>query len=165
MLARTLGLKTEPISSGVEDPGVVVGALDTGVQSEGFARQLSCSQWAWIGQGAEWLALHITFFFPFLEVSERVDICWFLNPFQNLYFCQEIYIIVLLQGFNHPVHKNFGEAFVNLEPGGVKAQAQRCPVGDVVPVEVVPDHPGELILVVNVGTGRHEVTARKSFIK
>ena len=71
---------------------------------------------------------------------------------------QKVDIIVFLQQFTHEVSQDPGEAFVDLEPGGVKAEAERGPVGLVVSVEVVSQHPGKLGLVVDIGAGGHQVT-------
>ena len=50
-------LEAEPVAGGVQDPGVVVGALHAGVQPQRLPGQLPRGQWAGVRQGAEWLAL------------------------------------------------------------------------------------------------------------
>ena len=46
----------------------------------------------------------------------------------HLVLCEEVDIIVLLQGFCHPVDEDLGEPLVGLQPRCVKAQAQRCSI-------------------------------------
>ena len=50
-------LEAEPVAGGVEDPGVIVGALHAGVQSQCLPGQLPCGQRARVGKRAEWLTL------------------------------------------------------------------------------------------------------------
>ena len=66
---------------------------------------------------------------------------------------------MLLQDLLDPVGQHLGEALVHVEPGRVEAEAERGSVGLVVPVKVVPQQPGELLLLVDVGAGGHQVAA------
>ena len=50
-------LEAEPVSCGVQDPGVVVGALHAGVQAQRLPGQLPRGQGAGVGQRAEGLTL------------------------------------------------------------------------------------------------------------
>ena len=83
------------------------------------------------------------------------------------YLClsEKVDIIVFLQQFTDEVRQDPSEAFVDLQPGGVKAEAERGPVGLVVTVEVVSQHPSELGLVVDIGAGGDQVTPRQSLVK
>lgn len=42
-------LKAESVSCRIEQPGIVIGTLHTGVQSEGLSWQFSSGQWTRIG--------------------------------------------------------------------------------------------------------------------
>lgn len=42
----------------------------------------------------------------------------------HLVFCEEVNIIVLFQGFCHPVNEDLREPLVRLQPGRVEAQAE-----------------------------------------
>ncbi len=46
-------LEREPVAGGVQDPGVVVGALHAGVQADRLPGQLAGVERAGVGQGAE----------------------------------------------------------------------------------------------------------------
>ena len=46
---HTSDLEAESVASGVEDPGVVVGAFHARVQPQGLAWQLAGAQWAGVG--------------------------------------------------------------------------------------------------------------------
>lgn len=74
----------ESIPSGVQDPGVVVGALHTSEETDGLSRQLPGRQRTCVGQRTVGLSLDVTFLFPFLEVSQRGQFCWILHPLDNL---------------------------------------------------------------------------------
>ena len=65
----------------------------------------------------------------------------------------------------HPLVQNIQETFVDLQPAGVEGQAERGLVGGVVPVKVVLQHSSELVLVVDVGAGGHQVTASQVLVK
>ena len=76
--------EAEAVSSGVEDPGVVVGTLHAGVKTMGEARQLSGAEWAGVGQGTVGLALHVALLLPLCEVSQGGQLCRVLHPLDNL---------------------------------------------------------------------------------
>ena len=65
----------------------------------------------------------------------------------------------------HPLVQNIQETFVNLQPAGVEGEAERGPVGGVVSVKVVLEQPPELVLVVDVGAGGHQVTPSQVLVK
>ena len=73
-----------------------------------------------------------------------------IKEITNLQSIEEIHIIVLCQRVLDPFSKNLGEALVDLEPGGVKAEAERSSVGLVVTVKVVSEQSGKLTLLVDV---------------
>ena len=76
--------EAEAVSSGVEDPGVVVGTLHAGVKTMGEARQLSGAEWAGVGQGTVGLALHVALVLPLGEVPEGGHLCGVLHPLDDL---------------------------------------------------------------------------------
>ena len=80
----TNNLETEPVSCGVQDPGVVVGALHARVESKSFSRKLSGVEGARVGEGAIGLPLDITFVLPFREITKSCQLCWILHPLDNL---------------------------------------------------------------------------------
>ena len=74
-------------------------------------------------------------------------------------------VVVLGQSLADPVADDLGEAGVGLKPGGIKAQAEGRAVGAVVPLEVVLKEGLELLVGVDVGTGRDEGAAGEGFIE
>ena len=50
-------LETETVSCGVQDPGVIIGTLDAGVEPQRFPRQFSGCEGAGVGKGTEGLSL------------------------------------------------------------------------------------------------------------
>ena len=77
-------LEAEPIAGGVEDPGVVVGALHAGVQPQGLSRQLAGAQRARVGQGAVGLALDVALVLPLAEIPQCSKLSWVLHPLDHL---------------------------------------------------------------------------------
>ena len=97
-------LKAEPVAGGVQDPGVIVGALHAGVQPQRLPGQLPRGQWAGVGQGAEWLALKsrglmtvnstalvagetyldIAFLLPLGKVTKSIQISRLCHPLNSL---------------------------------------------------------------------------------
>ena len=65
----------------------------------------------------------------------------------------------------HPLVKNVQETFVDLQPAGIEGQTEGGPVGGVVPVKVVLQHPSELVLVVDIGAGGDQVTPSQVLVK
>ena len=63
-------LEGEAVARGIQDPGVVVGALHAGVQPQGLPGQLPRVERAGVGQGAVRLALHVALLLPLREVSQ-----------------------------------------------------------------------------------------------
>jgi hypothetical protein len=80
----TKNLETEPVSCGVQDPWVVVGALHACVEAKSFSRKLSGVEGARIGEGAIGLPLDITFVLPFGEITKSSQLCGILHPLDNL---------------------------------------------------------------------------------
>jgi hypothetical protein len=81
---KKLFLEGESISSGVKNPGVVVGALHASVESQCFARQLPGVQGARVGQGAVGLALVVALLLPLGEVTETRQFSRVLHPLNDL---------------------------------------------------------------------------------
>ena len=79
-----LFLEAESVSSGGQEPGVVVWALHACVESEGLAGQLAGVERARVGQGTESLALDITLLLPLGVVAEGVDVHRVLHPLDHL---------------------------------------------------------------------------------
>ena len=65
----------------------------------------------------------------------------------------------------HPLVQNIQETFVDLQPAGIEGQAEGGPVGGVVPVKVMLQHSSELVLVVDIGAGGHQVTSSQVLVK
>ena len=74
-------------------------------------------------------------------------------------------VVVFAQNFGHPVADGPRESGVGLEPGGVKAEGERGPVGGVVALQVVLQQVLELLLGVDVGTGGDQGTTGQSFVE
>lgn len=79
-----LAFGAEAVTSGVEDPGVVVGALHASEQSQGLSGQLPGGQGASVGQRAEGLSLDVALLLPLLEVAQRRQLGGVLHPLDNL---------------------------------------------------------------------------------
>jgi len=125
-------------------------ALDAGVETVRLARQLPAGQRARVGQRAQGLTLDVTLFLPLGKVSQGVHVSGGLNPLQHHKLGDKVDIVVVLQGLGDPGRQLLCEPLVDLEPGGVEAETEGGPVGAVVPVKVVPDHPTKLFLGVDV---------------
>ena len=78
------GLKVEALAGGVEQPGVVVGALEARVQAEGLSRQLSGGQRAGVGQRAVGLALDVALLLPLGVIAESRHVDGVLHPLDHL---------------------------------------------------------------------------------
>lgn len=87
-------LKAKTIPGGVQDPGVVVGALHTSVQSQSLSRQLPGGKGAGVGEATERLALHSTFGLPLLEVPQGDRASGVLHPLDHLKLRDEVSVIV-----------------------------------------------------------------------
>jgi len=83
------------VSCGIKEPGVVVWTFHARVKPDGFSWQFSSGKSTGVRQGAVGLTLNITFGFPFLKISQRIQVSRFLDPFENLYHIKEIDIIML----------------------------------------------------------------------
>ena len=56
------------------------------------------------------------------------------------------------------------EALVVLQPDGVEVEAERSPVAVEMALKVVPQHPGKLVWVKDVGAGGHKLATRQRLI-
>ena len=97
----------KPVSSGVQNPGIVVGAFHTRMQSKGFTGQLSGRQRTGVWQGTVRLTLNIALLLPFSEVSQSCNFCGILHPLDNL--CKKKYVFNDIQRSLLPVY-NLPEA-------------------------------------------------------
>ena len=77
-------LEAETVASGVEDPGVVVGAFHARVKPQSFPGQFPGAQWAGVGKGAVGLALDVALVLPFAKVPQCGKLSWVLHPLDNL---------------------------------------------------------------------------------
>ncbi len=76
--------EAEPVSGGIEQPGVVVGALHARVESKRLSGELPSRQRARIGQRAVGLALNVALLLPLRVVPQRVDVHGVLHPLNHL---------------------------------------------------------------------------------
>jgi len=139
----------EPVSQGIQNPRVVTRTFNTGVKADSLAGQLPGGAGARVGQAAEGLALNITFFFPDRKVAQAVDLGGLLHPLDHIEHVDEV-DVVPVQHLADEIDELLLVALVRLQPGRVEVQAQRSPVGAEMSVEVIPQHPAELIPVGNV---------------
>ena len=77
-------LEGETVTRGIQDPGVVVGALHAGVQPQGLPGQLPRVERAGVGERAVGLALHITLLLPLSEVAQGRQLGRVLHPLDDL---------------------------------------------------------------------------------
>ena len=77
-------LEAETVASGVEDPGVVVGAFHARVKPQSFPGQFPGAQWAGVGKGAVGLALDVALVLPLAEVPQCSKLSWVLHPLDHL---------------------------------------------------------------------------------
>lgn len=143
-------LEAEPIAGGVEDPGVVVGALHAGVQSQRLPGQLPRGQGTGVGQRAEWLTLDITFLLPLGKVTKSIQISRLCHPLNGLVPGDKVDVVVLLHRLLDPLGEHLRESLVNFEPSSVKTQTQWSSIGLVVAVEVMAKKSGKLFFFVDV---------------
>jgi len=139
-------LEGESVAGGVEDPGIVVGALDTRVETEGFSGQFPGVQGAGVGQVAVRLALDVTLALPLGEVAQGGDLGGVLHPLDNLQHGDKV-DVVSVHHLGDELDQLLGEALVGLEPRGVEVEAQGGPVSAVVSVKVVPQKTTKLVPV------------------
>ena len=66
---------------------------------------------------------------------------------------------------SHPFSQLLGESLVDFKPSSIKTQAQRSPIGVVVPIEVMVQKPSELSSFIDIRTGGDQVATRQSFIE
>jgi len=143
-------LEAEPVAGGVEDPGVVVGALHAGVQPQRLPGQLPCGQGAGVGQRAEWLTLDIAFLLPLGKVTKSIQISRLCHPLNGLVPGDKVDVVVLLHSLLDPLCEHLRESLVNFEPRSVKTQTQRSSIGLVVAVKVMAKKSRELFFIVDV---------------
>ena len=127
----------ETVTSGILDPGVVVGAFDAGVQSEGLPGQLASGEGAGVGKAAERLALDCATALPLLEIPQRHCACWVLHPLNDLELSDKVDIVVGGGNVGHPLVEDLGESLVGDQPGGVEGEREGSAVGAVVALKVV----------------------------
>lgn len=157
-------LKGEPVSRGVQDPWVIVGALHTSVQTEGFAGEFPRVEGARVGQGAVRLTLDVAFFLPFGEVSEGSQLGGILHPLNNLKHGDKVDVIPV----NHLIDELgqlLDEALVLLQPRSVEVETKGSTVGVEMPVKVVSQETSKLIRSLDIGTRRDKVTTGQVLIK
>jgi hypothetical protein len=147
---KSVCLEVESFSGGVEEPGVVVRALEAGVQAEGLSGQLSRGQGAGVWQRAVGLTLHIAFVLPFGVITEGSDVHGVLHPLDNLKLGNKVDITLSGKFISDPFLENLRESLVNLKPTGVEAQTEWGPVGAVMSLEVVFEEAFELSRFVQV---------------
>ena len=66
---------------------------------------------------------------------------------------------------SHPFSQLLGEPLVDFQPSSIKTQAQRSPIGVVVPIEIMVQKPSKLSSFIDIRTGGDQVATRQSFIK
>merc|ERR1719244_1144813 len=155
----------EAIPSWILDPGVITGALQAGEQTQSLARKFPGSQGTRVGQRTEGLAFHHTFVLPVREVSQGRSSSRGLHPLDYLWFSDEVNVRISQKDVVHPLLEDIIEALVTDQPGGIERERQGSLVGPIMTLEVVLQQLLELILVVNVGTRRHQVTTSQIFIE
>ncbi len=79
-------LEVESFSGRVEQPGVVVGALEAGVKAKRLSGQFSGGEGASVGQGAVRLGFNVALVLPLGVVAEGGDVDGILHPLDNLKF-------------------------------------------------------------------------------
>lgn len=154
----------EAISSWVQDPWVVVGALHASEETQSLTGQFAGRQRAGVREGTVGLSLDVALFLPFLEVSQSVQLGWVLHPLDDLEHCDEE-DIVAAEHFFDELDQFFTVFFLGLEPRGVEVQTQRGTVGIVVTVEVVTQKTTELFTGLDVGAGVDHVTTWKRLVE
>ena len=109
-------LEAEPIAGGVEDPGVVVGALHAGVKPQCLPGQLPRGQGTGVRQRAEWLTLKskreecdclaagvtyldIAFLLPLGKVTKSIQISRLCHPLNGLKYLWCHYFMRLDRSF------------------------------------------------------------------
>lgn len=112
---ETCLLGREAISSWVQDPWVVVGALHASEETEGLTGQFTGGQRTGIREGTVGLSLHVTLFLPLLEVSQSVQLGWVLHPLNDLEHGDEE-DIVATEHFFDELDQFFTVFFLGLEP-------------------------------------------------
>lgn len=161
---RLTSLNREAIASRIQDPGIVVGALHAREQTQGLAGQLAGCQRACVGQRAVGLSLNIALLLPFLEVTQRVELCGILHPLDDLQVGHKEHVVAaehLLDELNQLV----AVLLLRLKPRGMEVQTQRSTVAIVVTVEVVTQKTCELIARGNVRARVYHVATGQRLIK
>ncbi len=77
-------LEVEAFAGGVEEPGVVVWALEASVKAESLSGQFSGGEWASVGQGAVGLGLDVALVLPLGVVAKGGHVDGVLHPLDNL---------------------------------------------------------------------------------
>ena len=140
----------ETVTSGIVQPGVVVGAPDASVQVQGLSGQFLGGQLAHVRSETRGFRLGVALLLPGLKVASLVDVLRVLDPLNDLRHGDEVHVVVLLDDLVDPVKEGVEELGVVLQPGGVEEQAERGAVLIVMTVEVVSEEVVELISAENV---------------
>lgn len=127
----------EPVSGGVVDPWVVVGAADTSLQVDGLPWKFFARQFARMRHPASGPAFHRALLPPRLEVLYLGDGPGVLDPLNDLSHRDEIDVVVVGQHLVDPVEESVEVLWVVLQPSGVEVQTQRSSVFLVVAVKIV----------------------------
>lgn len=75
-----------------------------------------------------WLSFDVTFLFPLVIISQRIDISGILHPLDNLKLGDEIDVAVISQHVSDPVGKDSIEPLVDFQPSSVYVQTERSSV-------------------------------------
>lgn len=157
-------LNREAIASGIEDPGIVVGALHAREEAQSLAGQLARGQRAGVGQGAVGLALDVAFLLPFLEVAQRIELCGILHPLNDLQIGHEEHIVAS-QHLLDELDQLIAILLLRLEPRGMEVQAEWGTVAVVVAIEIVAQQTRELFARGDVRAGVDHVATGQRFVE
>jgi len=133
------------------------------VQPQGLPGQLASAQRARVGEGAVGLALDVALVLPLAEVPQCSKLSWVLHPLDHLQHCDKV-DIVSVQHIGDELDQLLLEALVVLQPDGVEVKAERCPVAVEVALKVVPQHPGKLVRVKDVGAGGDKLATGQGLV-
>ena len=106
----------DAVPGGVTEPGVLVGAAETGLHVEHLPRQLGRVQLAAVGHEAVVPGPGRALLLPRPEVLGGVHAGGVLDPLDDLGHGHEVHLLVVLQGLVHPVEEGIQELGVVLQP-------------------------------------------------
>jgi len=139
-------------------------AFHAGEKSKCLSRQFPGGEWASVGQGAVGLSLHITLFFPFLEISQSCEFSGILHPLDDLEHGDKV-DVVSSQHLLDELDQFLTEFPLGFQPGGMEVKTKGSAVGGEMTVEVVTEETTELLTSLDVRTGGNHVTTGQRFIK